>query len=240
MTLLELDGVCKSYTRGLRKHVVLSDVSLRIEPGELVAVWGLRRSGRSTLLRIAAGVEAPDSGAVRFDRRDSNGRDGGVLGGEVGYCRRSFHPAQGGVVLDQIVAGLLASGVSRSDAAELAHSALARAGAERCAAVDPSELNGAEAVRAAIARGLALRPRLLVIDEPAKGVDLLDRDGVLLLLRSLADEGIAVLASTGEATGLSGADRALTLGEGELHGAVAPEYGSVVPLRRAGGWRATA
>jgi ABC-type lipoprotein export system ATPase subunit len=239
MSLLELDGVCKSYTRGLRKLVVLSDVSLQIEPGELVAVWGLRRSGRSTLLRIAAGVEAPDSGTVLFDGR-LGGHDGGALGGEVGYCRRSFHPVEGGVVLDQIVAGLLASGVSRADAAARAQGALERAGAERCAGVDPSELNGAEAVRVAIARGLALRPRLLVIDEPAKGVDLLDRDGVLLLLRSLADEGIAVLASTGEATGLSGADRALTLGEGELHGVLSPELGSVVPLLRAGGRRASA
>ncbi|HEY7962159.1 MAG TPA: ATP-binding cassette domain-containing protein [Solirubrobacteraceae bacterium] len=240
MTLLELDGVCKSYVRGERPRIVLSGVSLQIEPGELVAIWGARRSGRSTLLRVAAGVEAPDSGVVRFEGRDLSDREGGALGGGIGYCRRSFHPGEGRVVLDQIVAGLLACGVSRADAAALAQRALQRVGAGRCAALDPGELDGAETIRVAIARALALQPRLLVIDEPTNGVDLLERDSVLLLLRSLADEGIAVLKSTDVATGLSGADRALTLSEGELHGAVSPELGSVVPLRRPAARRASA
>ena len=68
-------------------------------------------------------------------------------------------------------------------------------------------LDEGESVRVAIARTLALEPALLVIDEPIRGVDLLERDGILALLRSLADEGIAVLASTAESTGLAGADR---------------------------------
>ena len=59
----------------------------------------------------------------------------------------------------------------------------------------------------ALARVLAHAPRLVVIDDPIQGVDLLERDGLLALLRSLADDGIAVLASTADATGLSGADQ---------------------------------
>ncbi len=61
-----------------------------------------------------------------------------------------------------------------------------------------------------------------MLDEPTAGVDLLARDGVLSLLRSLADEGIAVLIGTGESSGLSGADRALSLAEGELRGSPRP------------------
>jgi ABC-type sugar transport system ATPase subunit len=71
-----------------------------------------------------------------------------------------------------------------------------------------------------------------VVDEPTKGVDLLERDEILLLLRSLANEGIAVLASTGESTGLSGTDRAFALGEGELRAAQTRELAPVLPLRR--------
>jgi ABC-type sugar transport system ATPase subunit len=107
--------------------------------------------------------------------------------------------------------------------------------AQRLAALDVGE-----SVRVAIARTLALEPALLVIDEPIKGVDLLERDGILALLRSLADEGIGVLASTGESTGLAGADRGLVISEGELRGAPPAELATVLPLRRPAGWRATA
>ncbi len=68
MSLLELEHVGKSYSRG--SHVALDDLSLAIDPGEMVVVWGERQSGRSTLLRIAAGVETPSEGVVRFDGRD--------------------------------------------------------------------------------------------------------------------------------------------------------------------------
>jgi ABC-type multidrug transport system ATPase subunit len=94
------------------------------------------------------------------------------------------------------------------------------------------ELSSAEAMRVALARTLALKPRLVAIDEPVKGVELIDRDPILSLLRSLADEGLTVLASTGESTGLSQADRGLILGDGELRGAPPPAPATVVPLRR--------
>jgi ABC-type sugar transport system ATPase subunit len=71
-----------------------------------------------------------------------------------------------------------------------------------------------------------------VIDEPTSSVELLERDPILSLLRSLADEGIAVLMSTGDATALSGSDRALSLSEGELRGETSPELAPVVALRR--------
>ena len=230
MSLLELEHVSKCYGR-LNERVALRDVSLQIEAGEMVAVWGVRRSGRSTLLRMAAGVEAPDTGVVRFDGHDLSDRRGERLGDGIGYCRRTFRPSEGQLVLDHLIVGLLARGAPLSLAASRAREALERVEIGRCAALRPSELDCAEAVRAAIARALALEPRLLLIDEPTIGVDLLARDGILRLLQSLALEGMAILASTGESPGLSGA-RALTLSEGELHGRQARELATVVPLRR--------
>ena len=239
MTLLELDRVSKSYNHGARERVALCEVSLKLDAGELVAVWGMRRSGRSTLLRVASGVETPDTGAVRFEGRDL--ADGpAALDAGIGYCRTSFHPADGRVVLDQVMAGLLARGVPRIQACSLARAALKRTGADGCAGLGPSDLNGGETIRVAVARVLACRPRLLVVDEPTKGVDLLDRDAILLLLRALADEGIAVLASAVSAACLAGADRALTLGEGELHGSMAPELAAVSDLSQRRVLRASA
>jgi ribose transport system ATP-binding protein len=83
-----------------------------------------------------------------------------------------------------------------------------------------------------IARVLALTPRLLVIEDPIQGVDLLERDGILQLLRSIANDGVAVLLSTGESTGLSGADQALSLSEGELRGPPPSELAPVLALHR--------
>jgi ABC-type multidrug transport system ATPase subunit len=233
MVLLELEHVSKRYGRGSGERVALDDVCLELHAGELAAVWGRRHSGRSTLLRVAAGVEAPDTGVVCFEGRNLRGRRARALGG-VRYCWKTFRAGEGEVVLDLLVVGQLACGVSPVVARSRARAALKRAGVERCAALRPRELNSAEAVRVVIARALVLGPKLLVIDEPTIGVDLLARDGILLLLRSLADEGIAVLASAGETTGLSGTDRPLTLSKGELRGIPAPELPPVVSLHPSG------
>jgi len=230
MSLLSLERVTRRYGRSSHERVVLRDVSFELDSGELVAVWGLRRSGRSTLLRVAAGIEAPDTGVVYFAGRKLDG--GGELGSGIGYCRRAFRGAEGGIVLDELMVAPLAHGVRPSAARSRARTALERSGAERCATRRLNELDGAEAMRVTIARALALQPSLLVIDEPTNGVDLIERDPILSLLRSLADEGIAVLISAGEATGLSGADRALSLADGELRGSRLPELAPVVSLHR--------
>jgi iron complex transport system ATP-binding protein len=94
----------------------------------------------------------------------------------------------------------------------------------------PRELHTHELVRASIARALVMKPRLLLIDEPTQGVDLLERDPLVALLRSLADEGIAVLMTMGETLG--GLDRMLLIDEGELRGNATPANAPVVPLRR--------
>ena len=230
MSMLELEHVSKSYGR-LGEHVALRDVSLSIEAGEMIVVWGMRRSGRSTLLRIAGGIEQPDTGLARFAGHELGDCPGEPLGDGIGYVRRGFSPSEGQLVIDHLVIGLIARGVPLSIAASRARAALERTEMLHCATLRPSELDCAESVRAAIARALAFSPKLLLIDEPTIGVDLLARDGILLLLQSLAQEGMAILTSTGESTDLSGA-RALTLSEGELYGQVTRELGTVVPIRR--------
>jgi putative ABC transport system ATP-binding protein len=232
MGLLELERVTKRFGRGPTERVVLREVSLQIDTGELVAVWGSRRSGRSTLLRIAAGIARPDGGIVRFQGRDLAGRGCDAQRKAIGYCLTTRRPREGRVVLEQLVTDQLVQGVGIEAAEQRARSALARAGATHCATVPHRELDAAEAVRVAIARALSRQPRLLVLDEPTLGVTSLPRDEILLLLRSLADDGIAVLMTTGEGPCLSGADRALSLGDGELCGSLVPQLASVLPLRR--------
>jgi ABC-type multidrug transport system ATPase subunit len=230
MSLLVLEDVSRGDGHPRHRRVLLRQVSLRLDEGELVAVWGLRRSGRSTLLRVAAGIEPPDSGVVRFAGQDLTRAAGDLLGSQLAYCARASCATGDGNVLDELTAVLLARGAGSRFARRRAWSALERAGAEGCAGYGMRELDSAEETRVAIARGLLSEPRLLLIDEPIKGVDLLARDGVLALIRSLADERIAILMSTGDAAALSIADRALSLSDGELRGALSPELASVVSL----------
>lgn len=231
MNLLAIDSVGKTLCDGARRVSVLRDVSLQIDRGEYAVVWGLRASGRSTLLRIAAGIEPPDSGAVRFEGRDLNA-GGGALGDGIGYCQKRFGSGECRGVRDQVTMGLLARGTQPARARMLASTALERCGALELARARIGELDRAETVRVALAHTLTLDPKLLVIDEPTNGVELMARDPLLQLLRGIADEGIAVLASAAEPAGLSGADRTLALSEGQLRAGLEPELAQVVPLRR--------
>jgi ABC-type multidrug transport system ATPase subunit len=231
--LLSIEHVTKRYRRGRLERVAVRDVSLDLEPGELAVVWGARFSGRSTLLRVAAGIEAPDEGTVSFEGRDLGRARNKLLGRRIGYCQTGFSAGSRGLVVEHVAAGLLAQRTSPKQAWRRGQEMLFRVGAESCARLECHELDGAELVRVAIACALITAPGLLVIDEPTSGVDLLQRDPLLALLRSLADDGTAVLMSTGDAQGLSGADRALTIDNGELQGEPEPVQAHVVPLRRA-------
>jgi putative ABC transport system ATP-binding protein len=231
MSLLSIEHVTKRYRRGRLERVAVRDISLDIEPGELVAVWGARFSGRSTLLRLAAGIEAPEEGSVSFEGRDLVRSRNRVLGTQIGYCHTSFSSAQRCPVVEHVAAGLLAQRVSPKQARRRGQELLLRVGAERCAWLECHELDGAEIARVAIASALVTTPALIVIDEPTSGVDELARDPLLGLLRSIANEGTAVLMSASDAQGLSGVDRAYTIDNGELQ--LQSTQAHVVPLRRA-------
>lgn len=231
MSLLSLEHVTTRYRRGRVERIAVRDASLEIETGELVAVWGPRRSGRSTLLRLAAGLESPEEGVVRFQGRDLARSRDRVLGRRLAYCQTAFTSSDRGLVIEHVAAGLLAQRISQRQARRRAEQTLARVGVEGCSHYSCHELAGAEIVRVAVASALISEPALLVIDEPTSGVDLLERDPLLALLRSLANEGVAVLMSAGDAQSLGGVDRALSIDNGELRGELTPHESQVVPLR---------
>ena len=155
MPFLELEHVSKRYARGGPSRVGLDDVSLQLVEGEMVAVWGARRSGRSTLLRVAAGIELPDTGVVRYRERDVRDCE---PAGEIAYCRRTFSPSEGASVLEHLLSAQEVFGVSTAAATASARRALARTGADALAGVGPHELDTAEIIRVAIARTLDHTP----------------------------------------------------------------------------------
>jgi ABC-type multidrug transport system ATPase subunit len=233
VSLLALEHVSKTYRRGRHELCALRDVSLEVSAGEIVGVWGGRFSGRTTLLRVAAGLETPDSGRVLFGGVEVAEHPEGILRRQIAYCHASFAPAHGELVVEHVAVPLLAIGARIERACTRAQAMLDRVGAGACAELRPHELAQGELVRVILARALLQQPRLLLIDEPTRGVDPIERDDLLTTLRVIAkDEHVAVLLTGSDTPGLAGADRVLRLGDGALYGDAVPHTADVVPFKR--------
>jgi ABC-type multidrug transport system ATPase subunit len=232
VSLLQIEHV-RLLDRDSPGRTLLDDVCLRLDAGELVAIWGKRRCGRSSLLQIACGLARPDGGVVRFEGRELRGPS--EIGAGIAYCAGAFHIGEAWSVQRELMEAQMARGVPRRHARRRAYDALERAGADRLGGCLLRTLRGAERVRALLALALTSAPRLLLVDDVVAGVELIERTSILRLLRSLAGDGMAVLSTTDETPALAGAHRALTLSEGRLHGRLAPGLAEVVPLRASTG-----
>ena len=235
--LLTLERVSKRYARGnsSRERIALRNISLEIAPGEFVAVWGRRRSGRTTLLEVCAGLEEPSEGTVHFAGVDLAKRRVAGKSQGIGFANPHFSPMHG-VVVEQVATPLLKT-LRVEDAQDRAYELLDRLGAAECAEMAPDELEPSELVRVMLARALTMSPRLVLLDAPTSGVPAPERDEIFRLLRSLTHEvGLAILMTVDEVPGLATvADRLLSIGNGELRGATTPsEPAHVLPLRRSG------
>lgn len=221
VAVLELKGVGKVYQRGARTIVALADVSFALESGECAVLYGLNRSGKSTLLRLVAGADAPSSGSVLFggvdlaalDRR----RRAALLLREIAWLPVSPDLQPELCAIEQVALCGYVRLRSYARARRAARAALATAGIEHCAKAQPSELSDGELRLLAIAQGIVKRPRLLLADEPAAELDLGERDRVAALLRACASElGAAVLFSASHADQTLKSTSLLYLSNGRL------------------------
>lgn len=204
--VLILSEVSKTYWRGDRPLEVLSDVSLHVPAGAIVAVVGERHEGKTTLLKIAAGIEAPDHGGVLFCERDlwrlTVPERERLWGDEIAWTSRA-RPGLDWEMRDYV--GLrLAMGRSRGrrGARAKALAALQRVGAEECADRCWPELSDWQRMLVGLACGIVSRPRLLVIDDLFDGLGLSKMQAAGELLGSLTREfdcGVLMSASGMEA-----------------------------------------
>ena len=201
--LLELRDVGRVFTRGARVVVALDRVRLVVDTGECVAVYGGSRSGKTTLLRLAAGYEAPTSGSVYYDGEDLNAvseyRRSDLLRSEVSWVTASSDFNPGLSVVEQVALARFVGLRDHSRAEREAHEVMKMAGIEQCADARPGELSDGELRLMALAQGIVKRPRLLLADVPASGLDPIERDRVLDVLRNYASDGGAVLFSAAHA-----------------------------------------
>lgn len=226
MSLLLLDEVTALVREGRDEVRALDRVTMDLEVGELVGVQGQRRSGRTTLLRVAAGSVPPTAGRVMFAGCDLANRR--ALGRDIGWAHPHLDATHGRTILDQVAFPLLPM-VSARRARHVARSALDGAGAGDLATMRPADCRHRELLLAGIARAIVTSPRLLILDEPTTGLDAPSVERIVLLLRSIAREGTAVLLTVEEI--LVGVDRMLMIHQGELRGRTMPHSAQVIELR---------
>ena len=244
--LLSFLNVSKSYPDGGREITVLDQVSLEICEGFSVGVYGTRRSGKSTLLRLAAGIELADSGSVHFQGRDmaqlTAGERGRLLRDAIAFVSaQDWRATPGERVVDHVATALGSEGLTIREARHRALGALENVGVGATGAEElTAALSLAERMRVMLARALAREPRLLVLDEPALMPGIGDRDRFYALLRSAARERrIALLLASEEMSALQGVSVLMSIAEGEL--CSTGERGTLVRLpgrRRANAERA--
>jgi lipoprotein-releasing system ATP-binding protein len=235
--LISFQNVSKRYPDGGREILVLDRVSLTIEAGASIGVYGARRSGKSTLLRLAAGIVLADSGSVRFDGAEmaamSARARGRLLRGSIAFMSAEdwrAHPGES--VIDHVATSLGSEGLTMRQARRRAVQILdqldiSAAGAQETAA----SLSLTDRTRVMLARALAREPRLLVLDEPAMMPNLGDRDRFYAQLRAAARErDMALLIASEEMAALQGAGVLVSIADGEL--CSTEERGIVVPLPR--------
>jgi ABC-type cobalamin/Fe3+-siderophores transport system ATPase subunit len=228
VTLLALSGVSVRYPTA----TALADVSLEVLAGELVIVWGPARSGRTTLLNVAAGLRLPDSGSVAFAGRApraSLGRHGGFAVVPSNADALLGHEK---LVIDQVAYPALRV-MSRWRAQAAADAALRRCEVAELGQTPMEALSHAERIRVLLARGLVREPSLVMVDEPTAGLSHTESERLLELVRSLVSDGIAVLMTDdAEGSALVPGARVLTMQRGTLRGTSPSPPADVIPLGR--------
>ncbi|MEW9531517.1 amino acid ABC transporter ATP-binding protein [Microbispora sp. NPDC049125] len=190
---------------GVNKHFgplhVLKDVDLSVARGEVVVVIGPSGGGKSTLCRVINRLETIDSGTITFDgtRLPEEGKALARLRSDVGMVFQSFNLFSHKTILENVTLGpMKVRGVSRQDAERRGMELLERVGIASQAAKYPAQLSGGQQQRTAIARALAMDPKMILFDEPTSALDPEMVQEVLDVMVGLAGDGMTMMVVTHE------------------------------------------
>jgi putative ABC transport system ATP-binding protein len=196
----------------------LEDVSLRLAPGELVALTGPSGSGKSTLLNLIGALDRPDAGTIAVDGTSLDGSDAANYRARtVGFVFQFHNLIPVLSAVENVQVPMLGRGPGRAERVERAEELLGEVGLAGRARAFPPTLSGGERQRVAIARALANDPRLLLADEPTGALDSETGEQIVALLQRLRESrGMTILLVTNDPSVAARADRALELRDGRL------------------------
>lgn len=222
MPLLQASGLTKDYVGGDGSRIrVLDGLDLAVAPGEFVAIIGASGSGKSTLLNLLGALDRPSAGEIRLEDRRYDALDpeavAAVRNRKVGFIFQFHHLLRDFSALENVMMPLLIAGVTPAEAEQRSRVLLERVGLGSRLTHHPARLSGGEQQRVAVARALAMAPRVILADEPSGNLDPVNAGRLHELLAELAvSDGRALVVVTHNRALAALADRVLALHDGRL------------------------
>lgn len=175
MAFIEVNKLTRTFKSEHKKTVALDEVSFTLESSHTLAICGPSGSGKSTLLAMLGGLDRPDSGQVLVDGADvtamSAAEEAAYRNSVTGFVFQFHHLLRDFDVVENVMMPLIIRGESKNSAMQVASEILERVGLASLQNRRPGELSGGEQQRAAIARALVTKPKLILADEPTGNLD---------------------------------------------------------------------
>jgi len=218
--IIELTDVTKTYKLGDETLNAVDDISLSIQAGDFVAITGTSGSGKTTLANIIGGLDRPTSGSVIVDGSDlAKLRDQKLSeyrNRHIGFVFQSFNLQGTQTALENVTLPLIFARQSSKARKARAIECLQAVGLGDRLKHQPSQLSGGQRQRVAIARALAIKPSIIIADEPTGNLDSERGEEIMKLLKDLNKQGITLIIITHDANIARQADRIIQIHDGKV------------------------
>lgn len=218
--MIRLKNIFKSYEISKNKVFALKNINLNIAEGEFVSVIGHSGSGKSTLLNIMGFLDTADSGSFYFDGRNvsflSQSKLSKIRGREIGFVFQSFNLIPSLTAFENVCLPLVYMGMSLKERRKIGEAALKSVGLGDRMKHLPNQLSGGQMQRVAVARALAINPKIILADEPTGNLDADSSREVLFLLKDFVKSGKTVVMVTHDEKIANTTDRIIRITNGEI------------------------